>query len=247
MRKFALLIGNTNNLNGVEKDIYDFKNFLKSSIGGAWYDDEIKCILNIRLSDLYLCLRKIRQYELDYLIFYFSGHGGIDNKGVTRLEINSQSETISEHNIVYIAKRQLNILDCCRVNVLEPSMLNVIDARTFSDYSTNLNIYRQLFEKKILSSPSQHITLYSCDRGQESIETICGGVYTQALLESAFELSYNGDVRVENAHSLASKKIKCAISNQTPRGTITQGINYNQQLIFALKQSNNCFKHWYLQ
>lgn len=236
MKKLALLIGNTNNLKGVRKDIYDFKTYLKSGIGGAWTEEEIKCAFNISLLDLNTYLTNVRKYDWDYLIFYFSGHGGMDNKGVTHLEINSREETISECSIVNIAKRQLNIFDCCRVNVLEPSMLHGIDVRMFSDYSTNLKIYRQIFEKKILAIPPQNVTLYACDKGQKSIDTVSGGVYTQALLESAYEISDKKDVKIEDAHSLAYNKIQVHNYKQTPSGNITIGINYNQQLIFALKQ-----------
>lgn len=241
MKKLALLIGNTNNLKGVEKDIYDFKTYLKSGIGGAWTEEEIKCAFNISLLDLNTYLTNVRKYDWDYLIFYFSGHGGMDNKGVTHLEINSRKETISECSIVNIAKRQLNIFDCCRVNVLEPSRLDGIDERMFSDYSVNLNIYRKKFEAKILATPPQNITLYACDKGQESIDTFNGGVYTQALLESAYELSDTMDVKIGDVHNQTVKKIQFRNYQQTPRGTITNGINYNQQLIFALNQSNIMF------
>lgn len=236
MKKLALLIGNTNNLKGVEKDIYDFKTYLKSGIGGAWTEEEIKCAFNISLLDLNTYLTNVRKYDWDYLIFYFSGHGGMDNKGVTHLEINSREETISECSIVNIAKRQLNIFDCCRVNVLEPSMLHGIDVRMFSDYSTNLKIYRQIFEKKILAIPPQNVTLYACDKGQKSIDTVSGGVYTQALLESAYSLSIKGDVKVGDINKTIVDKLHYYRYNQTPQGRITQGILYNQQLIFALKQ-----------
>lgn len=241
MKKLALLIGNTNNLKGVEKDIYYFKTYLKSSIGGAWNDDEIQCALDTRLLNLNTYLKNVKKYEPDYLIFYFSGHGGMDNKGVTHLEINSNKETISECNIVNIAKRQLNIFDCCRVNVLEPPRLDGIDERMFSCYSTNLNRCRQFFEAKILATPPQNITLYACDKGQESIDTFNGGVYTQALLESAYELSDIMDVRIGDVHNQTVKKIQFRNYQQTPRGTITNGVDYNQQLIFGLKQPKIMF------
>lgn len=49
MKRKALLIGNSNGLSGVQKDLLDFQKFLLSNQGGAWYRSEI---IIIEKSDL---------------------------------------------------------------------------------------------------------------------------------------------------------------------------------------------------
>ena len=46
MKRIALLIGNSNGLPGVKKDIAHWIQFLESDQGGQWTDDEI--IISIR-------------------------------------------------------------------------------------------------------------------------------------------------------------------------------------------------------
>ena len=43
MKRFALLFGNTDGLNGVKIDLKRFRSFLESDIGGAWEREEIYC------------------------------------------------------------------------------------------------------------------------------------------------------------------------------------------------------------
>lgn len=80
MNRYALLFGNTNGLKGVQKDLYNFKKFLMSDIGGAWYEKEIFVKENVSKSWLLENIEILRKAKLDYLIIYFSGHGGLNKK-----------------------------------------------------------------------------------------------------------------------------------------------------------------------
>ncbi|WP_157795184.1 caspase family protein [Leptospira noguchii] len=112
MIRRALLFGNTYGLSGVKKDLENFSNFLQSDIGGGWLQSEIDNVEDISKSNLNAKLTSLKNMNPDLLFILFSGHGGQERK--TILELNPRGETIIENELRNIAKRQINIYDCCR-------------------------------------------------------------------------------------------------------------------------------------
>ncbi|EMI71710.1 caspase domain protein [Leptospira noguchii str. Bonito] len=106
------MFGNTYGLSGVKKDLENFSNFLQSDIGGGWLQSEIDNVEDISKSNLNAKLTSLKNMNPDLLFILFSGHGGQERK--TILELNPRGETIIENELRNIAKRQINIYDCCR-------------------------------------------------------------------------------------------------------------------------------------
>jgi glyoxylase-like metal-dependent hydrolase (beta-lactamase superfamily II) len=162
MIRKALLIGNTNGLEGVKVDLSNFADFLESDYGGGWISDEIEILYDIAKSDLYEKLSKLKKIPPDLLIIVFSGHGGQERK--TILELNSFGETIEENQLRNIATRQIIIYDCCRSfpesYYEEENLINFFKSTLTESRRKNI---RLRYEERILnSSRNQQILLYSC-------------------------------------------------------------------------------------
>lgn len=104
MKRIALLFGNNRGLQGTRKDILDFMTFLLSPQGGAWEQTEVKGIINPRKTTIENKVKEIKDGNYDYVIVYFSGHGGCKNG--TILEINPQNEQIQESLLLGLAPKQ---------------------------------------------------------------------------------------------------------------------------------------------
>ena len=74
MKRIALLIGNSDGLEGVKKDLVNWTRFLYSLEGGAWNSSEIITLMNPRKEELCSKIEDIRG-EYDFAIVVFSGHG----------------------------------------------------------------------------------------------------------------------------------------------------------------------------
>lgn len=70
-------------------------------------------------------INKIKDEKNDYVIVYFTGHGGL--QGDTIVEVNPKNELLKENYFFGIAERQLNILDCCRT--VQTSPLNIYGSK----------------------------------------------------------------------------------------------------------------------
>lgn len=203
MKRKALLIGNSNGLSGVQKDLLDFKKFLCSNKGGAWYENEI---VLIEKSDLAIVRNEINKIKLsypDYVITFFSGHGAY--KRGTILELADEN-IINESELFNLSKRQISIFDCCRNRIV-----------AFSDSSVSMDNYelvelsskrltRLLYEQRIMQSVAQQVRLYSCSIDESSYDTNEGGVYFQNLLTIAKTFDGNTKELTERTHITNGKQ-----------------------------------------
>lgn len=199
MKRIALLFGNNRDLKGTRKDILDFMSFLLSPQGGAWEHTEVKGILNPTKAVIEDKVNEIRNGGYDYVIVYFSGHGGCKNG--TILEINPQNEQIQESLLMGLAPKQLNILDCCRSLVTGGIAID----ETHDATSQKLHkLVRDEYEELIRASADQLVRMYSCKEGESSytLTNGQGSVYTQVLLDSAKHLLGKMDVvRTHDCHA----------------------------------------------
>lgn len=239
IKRLAVLIGNTNSLPGIQNDLEDFEHFLNSNIGGVWNSDtEICKAYNVSRKELLNSLKKIRNANFDYLIFYFSGHGGLDrSSGSTILELNRNGDTIDISDLAGISIRQLNIFDCCRIlpESIQKSVIN--ESAMFS--AENLCIKsRDLYNARIMASAKQQINLYACSCGECANATGHGSIYTKNLLKAA--KSFNtSDVLVLDAHKKACKPTAFEAreykENQHPDYDADDSIPKNKQLILSMR------------
>ncbi len=205
MKKIALLIGNSDGLEGVKTDLFEWKKFLTSPKGGAWERHEIKMIMNPKRSELLSDINELRKKKAyDFAIVVYSGHGGYDRQ--TILEINKHEETINEADLYFIAPRQISVFDCCRslVDGYEPIYES---QRTFSTGGilSNLQKIRNAYNQRIRLAIPQQVCLYACRIGETALDTESGALYIQTLLRQAKLFPNNEEFRtVEEIHSKAS-------------------------------------------
>lgn len=234
MKRKALLVGNTNGLPGVQIDLANYANFLKSDFGGAWYESEIIILESPKKQDLFTCIRKLKEEYLDYAFVVYSGHGAYRRE--TILEINSDEECVQEGDLKNIATRQISIFDCCRNRMLTRLSESRVLYKSFSAGGVIPN-YRLYYETRIMQASPQQVTLYACSIGESALDTENGGLYSKNLLQTAIELS-DKYVLVGNAHQIARVNTTSqakALENhvQTPASTIPRVLT-EQQLIISL-------------
>ena len=179
MNRKALLIGNSNGLPGVKKDILKWQSFLMSNSGGKWFSSEIDIEMNPSKVSL-MSKIKILRNKYDFVIVMFSGHGAY-SKG-TILEINDKEEYIFENDLKNIAPRQISVFDCCRALVTQDSISESL--RTFSIKDQAISNIRQAYETRIMKAIPQQISLYACSIGESAYDSNDGGYYTKNFLES---------------------------------------------------------------
>lgn len=180
MNRKALLIGNSNGLPGVKKDISKWHSFLMSNLGGRWFSSEIDIEMNPSKTMLLSKLDSMKN-KYDFVIIVYSGHGAYSKE--TILEINNKEELIFENNLKNIAPRQISVFDCCRGIV---QMGDLIDesSRTFDTKSQVYADIRQDYETRIMKAIPQQISLYACSIGESAYDSNDGGYYTKNLLKS---------------------------------------------------------------
>lgn len=191
MKKKALLIGNSRNLEGTSKDMLDFQMFLMSEQGGAWEQDEIRALIDTPISQLKCVIDEVKQESYDYVIVYFTGHGGCRNE--TIMEVNPQNECIMESLLVGLSPKQLNILDCCRSWI--PGNVPIDEDHSCAPSDIRAEIKKE-YENLIEAAAEQQVRIYSCREGESSypFRGGKGSVYSQCFLESAKALLKKQDV-----------------------------------------------------
>ena len=199
MKRIALLFGNNRGLKGTRKDILDFLTFLLSPQGGAWEQTEVKGIINPTKATIENKVKEIKDGNYDYVIVYFSGHGGCKNG--TILEINPQNEQIQESLLLGLAPKQLNVLDCCRSLVSGGIAIDETHDAGSQDMHDSV---RKEYEELIEAAVDQQVRMYSCMQEECSYTLVNGqgSVYTQVLLDSAKSLLGTMDiVRTSDCHA----------------------------------------------
>lgn len=207
IKRHAILIGNNNGLPGIHQDLEGFEEFLCSDIGGAWIPGtEISKAYDVTLEELNNVLKYVKNKSFDYLIFYYSGHGGLDrSSGKTILELNDSYETIAEEKLFNLADRQLNIFDCCRSIPKSLQKSHVEDSALFS-LEDSIIKSRALYNNRIMQSYRQQINLYACSKFECANATGQGSIYTQNLIKEA-KLVKDECVLVLDAHKASCKSV----------------------------------------
>lgn len=240
MKRIALLIGNSDGLEGVKKDLVNWRRFLYSLKGGAWNFSEIITLMNPRKEELCSKIENIRG-KYDFAIVVFSGHGEYQN-GFTELAINEKYDIIQDQDLIGIADKQITVFDCCRGIEDDSSLLLENQQITFSRDGGTLKrnprpIIRNLYEKRIEQACNQQVQLYSCNVGESSMDTIDGGLYIKNLLNQATIFGSEEYGLVGNIHQKASKVVRLfSILNhnkQTPCAVLPKCFP-NRQLLLSV-------------
>ncbi len=196
MDRYALLIEGSNikglkSLPGAENDVIAMREYLMSSVGGEWRDDEIVTINQMRL-------RKIRTMLMrhidDFCFVYFSGHGSEEVRGVPTVCLNDNELDVSVTDLYPAGNYGIVITDCCRGNEQE-SLNESVEfenflIRTASDINgISRKLWDLALEKCIEDNKTQGIVeMLSCGYNEVARETRrpdAHGIYTNALLKEA--------------------------------------------------------------
>jgi len=189
MKRRAILLSHSDGEISSGKDADDVMRFLASCTGGAWLEQEIIREDNLSRAQLDKLVESVKKEGLDYLLFYFSGHGGYIRGTV--LELNPQGDEIHEREVSGLVARQLNIFDCCRAHLAQGKFTEECDSLCESVDPLKA-IARAKFNQRVLEAMPQQMSLYACREGECAHDFGRGGVYTQNLLDvtKAFEGEY---------------------------------------------------------
>jgi hypothetical protein len=189
MKKKAIIIANQDGkLTGVSKDIEHIQEFLKSIPGGAWNTDEIELHINPSLSSLRLSLAIDKLSKYDYMMVFFTGHGG-HKRQETYVQINNDKQLIAQSELENLCNKQINIYDCCRSEIEELKEARAslsMDSYSFSDSLRLSRIQaRQIYNNQIEKAKPQQLILYSCSLNEYSQDESYGALYLTNLLRDA--------------------------------------------------------------
>lgn len=228
MKRIALIIGNSGDkknpdeyLEGVEKDINNYKKFLLSSIGGLWYENEILVSLNETKEQIQKKIITLKQNKYDFVFILFSGHGSYSSfKQCRKLYIFD--DFIYEEQLRNLSSRQIIILDTC-AKIEEDFVISTESGLLSENYNLikgHVN-FRENYEKAILSMPEQEVILYSSSIDEYSRDdTELGGYFAYNLLVSAKQntknvlsckeaYSYAKDIVQKKTHNKQNPKCDC--------------------------------------
>jgi len=194
MKRRALIIGNSGNnnnpkeyLEGVKKDVANYHKFLKSNIGGNWYEQEIILSLDETKKQVINKIEKIKNENPDLLFVLFSGHGSYSKLYECR-KLYLFDEHIYEKDLTYITDKQVTILDTCagiEDDLILDSITMMESKASFEDYKTPKN-YRILYQNAVMQCPSQQVVLYSSSIDESSQDdSELGGYFAYNLLKVA--------------------------------------------------------------
>lgn len=212
MRRKALLIGDFGSkdgyLSGVEYDLNNYANFLKSLRGGAWCDSEISIYCNASRDTILKEIMEIKQGVYDIVFAVFTGHGRYDNGEKCRM-LSINDEEISEKKLWDLAPKQILILDSCSFlpNIAQES--TKLNSLLLESRNSLARLARQKYENFCSQCPPQQIYLYASEIGTFANDTENGGLYSINLLEALEKSEIQGQyLDIVEAHRNVVAKFK---------------------------------------
>lgn len=248
MNKKAIIIANQDPLlAGVSKDIEHIQDFLKDIVGGAWNSDEIAVHINPSKLSLKVLLRAYKQSNYDYMMVFFTGHGG-HKRQQTYVQINNHGDLIDQSSLENLCHKQINIYDCCRSEIeelKEEAQTRFSGEAYDSAISQTLNKMeaRKLYENQIQIAKPQQLILYSCSLNEYSHDKSYGALYLTNLLKEArkFDTSKFHGKRFKlalEAHLDAEVRVKADNRDQqNPQNPDYQAVKFPQvddYLVFSV-------------
>lgn len=231
MMRRALIIGSPDkDIPGVLDDMQNYRTFLKSFVGGAWFDQEIITLESPTKLQLSIQLELLKSADYSFLVF--AGHGGYSAyQRATTLKLNPSTD-ISENDLKVGAPKRTVIIDACRVHIDKQPLREAMKAALAMDSYCSADQSRALFERSIEASPPGLAVLYGCSIGEGAGETAgIGGRYSCALLEVAgdwandYYTQRGTTLSVSDAHEKAATLVsKRSGESQNPKGEFPRSL-----------------------
>jgi hypothetical protein len=209
MKRKALIIGNSGKpeeyLEGVKKDVQNYNKFLQSNFGGKWYKNEIVLSLDETKEQVLKKIENIKKENNDFVFLLFSGHGSYSEWKECR-KLYLYDDFIYEQELIYIADKQITILDTCAgVENDIPLEKTVIAMESIEQYKFHKD-YRAIYQEAIIKCPNQQVKLYSSSINETSQDdSEVGGYFAYNLLKVA--LNNNEKILNSRVAYLQAKKI----------------------------------------
>lgn len=252
MKRKAIIIANQDGkLTGVSKDIDHIQEFLKGISGGAWNEDEIEVNVNPSLSSLKLSLALKRIVGYDYIMVFFTGHGG-HKREQTYVQINNKKELIAQSELENLCQKQINIYDCCRSEIEELNEARSTQIFKMFDSASSLTLSRfearRLYERQIQLAKNQQLILYSCSLNEYSQDESYGALYLTNLLRDANKFDnceyYGKRFKIAlESHNNAAERVKKDNRDmqnpQNPDYRATRFPNIEDHLILSINPRAN--------
>lgn len=214
-KRRALIFGNmgvkgdegSEYIEGVNIDLNNFYNYIRSDIGGAWMESEIMLFRpnEINKTQLLACIKE--QGHIDYWLIFFSGHGASDQNGGDFLEVKPVA--LDDDWLCYIREiveavgttRMTLITDACRSyypfneSAENSKILDFSDGGRISPLDSLR--YREIYNNALKELPlSSYYIAQSCTSRESSNDSgEYGGEYISALIEKAKGLAEVARVR----------------------------------------------------
>ena len=193
MKRRALLLGYTGwdipnelPLLGVKVDINNYKDYLMSLKGGAWYETEITTLIDSELKNINSILTEIKEEENDVVFIAYSGHGYYSKyKNCRAIEI-SKNNIMYEYELLEISPKEILILDSCAGYYSEDISESLEKKSRIIAKATNDNnvlFARQKYEEYCRRCPEQELIFYAAQEGLDARDSAMGGYYTKNLLK----------------------------------------------------------------
>lgn len=194
MRRRALLVGYAGGgksgeayLEGVSLDLENYREYLMSAKGGAWYNEEILVAEGFSKKDLLYVIKEIKNEENDITFTVFTGHGDFENKEhfCRSLLINENGEDILETELHRLSNKEITIFDCCskpRYQIINESRQQ--KAMRIQDSYVDLKLARKKYERICEECPDQRLRFYSAEVGYCAKDSDEGGLYSSILLRT---------------------------------------------------------------
>lgn len=197
---------------GPKMDNENIREYLKSDVGGQWYDNEIISLENPSIGKVRRCIAN-EFIGIDYSFIVFSGHGYIDESdNKDYLEVANGDIPLSML-IPSVVPRQTLIIDACRGYY---SRINDSLQKSFSnlyEYFSGHPNTRIVFDSAVCQAEEGLTILYSASENQSSLDTDKGGAYIYSLLSICKKWEEvvkkrNVYLDLKDAHDYACKYLK---------------------------------------
>jgi hypothetical protein len=233
MKRKAVLIEssdvkNHTELPGARMDIENWKEFLRSDLGGAWNDSEIVSLHKPFSSDVEGALKVDSD---SYCFVAFSGHGGdgfvVLNDYLGEFAISSLKPKTQQGTVIidscrgvtqnYTIRAKMAIANEIVNRSLASARLSEGQRNRLENF-TIVTTHRQSWEGAFSRASAGIVEMLACSKGQAAAEDpSAGGYYTTLLLQSAEvweqEKTSSGIQTTKDAHDYAAAKLP---PQQTP-------------------------------
>jgi hypothetical protein len=212
MKRKALIIYCDNTpsgkLIGPALDNKNYTDYLKSSLGGNWLDNEILSLPNPTIQQVTQTINT-QLKGVDYTFIVFTGHGyiNLDDNEIQYLEVSNGDIPIM--NLITDSKRQTLIIDSCRGRYSKISEKKSMRFDEYLNFKGSINNTRLIFENAVMNADEGLTILFAASKNQTALDTSKGGAYLFSLIEVAqnwgISNQFKSTLFINEAHHLAIK------------------------------------------